>query len=271
MSAFYRSLILRNIGFLILLTGIVLCQYFFDIHKPRQSNFPLIILPASVLKRIDLGLHSATAALLWINIIQKIGGFNNLYTRFTDDTRIINNVDPKFSYPYAFATLIAPSISPAKINDVIEIGKRGVRDAAPDWRIPYYLGVTYHMALKDRANATKYLDIAAHTPGAPGNIKYVAANFGALNNAREQTKQIWIALYENSNDELVRERAKAYIVHIEILNILDQAIRAYKNQKGKSPQKIEDLVRAKLIKQVPIDPFGFIYTIDDKGKLHVGQ
>lgn len=252
----------------ILLSGIAFLQYSSDIHKIRSTEHPRILLPPSILKMTDLGLHSAMTSLIWLNMIQELGGLRGPYASFPEDIRVINALDPKFSYPYAFATLIIPEIAPDRIADAISIAHEGILHAAPDWRIPYYLAITYHTVLKDRGNTAKHLAIAADTVGAPENIKFVAANYGAWNeDSREQTKQIWISLHDNAHDDMVRERAKNYIIHIEILQFLDRAAKAYRKKVGNHPKDIHDLVTEKILKEIPRDPFGLEFIINEKGNV----
>ncbi|MCI0533047.1 hypothetical protein L0Y49_02385, partial [bacterium] len=77
-------------------------------------------------------------------------------------------------------------------------------------------------SLKDRANAAKYFDLSAVTPGAPESIAKVAATYGTGTNAREETKKIWQAIAENSTDESLRERARIYVEYIEYLEALEK-------------------------------------------------
>lgn len=254
------------------LLGIALLQYGSDVQKIHTREHPLTLLPPPILKMIDLGLHSAMAGFIWLNTIQEVGGLRGPYTSFPEDIRVINALDPKFSYPYAFGTLIMPAIAPDRIADAIAIGREGVLNAAPDWRIPYYLGVSYHTVLKDRTNAAKYLAIAADTAGAPENIKFVAANYGTWKaDVREQTKQIWISLYENAQDEVVRARAKDSITHIEILQLLERAAEVYKKETGNYLRDIHDLVSKKILKEIPRDPFGLGFFINEKGQAEARQ
>lgn len=267
MSRFF-SITARIALFAALCAGIVVLQFVFDAHTLKRPSARLSLLPASVMKIVDVGLHSATASLLWVNTIQQLGTFDSPYTTFLDDIQTINALDQKFSYPYAFAILMAPTFARTQIPEVVDIAKQGIQNAAPDWRIPYYLAVTYHMIFKDRVNAVKYFAVAAGVPGAPESTKFVAAMYGSSASYREQTKQIWVSIYESSNDDIVREQAKTQIVHIEILDAVDRAIQIYKKQRGVYPKKVDDLVIAHILKEIPEDPFGFTFTIDATGVLH---
>lgn len=243
---------------------VVFTQYYFDIQRNQRPITPPSVIPAQAIKLGDLGLHSAMAGLMWIRAIQKFGDYPKELPKLVEN---INVIDPKFSYPYAFSVLILPTLDlPDK---AVEIGKRGLAEADTDWRIPYYMATTYHIFLKDRENSALYFDIAARTPGAPDSIKSIAARYGTYKTALEQTKQIWLSIYETSNDEVTMERAKNYIVHIELIEMLQRAVLVYKQKYGIQPKSIEDLVSGKIIKQVPESPLGATFKIRTDGEITV--
>ncbi|MCI0542762.1 hypothetical protein L0Y69_03375 [bacterium] len=192
-------------------------QYFYSGARVKRPPVPLISLPAPVMRAVDLGLHSAAASLMWVKITQDVYtwlGPGKKHQTLAADIRLVNELDPKWGYPYAFAAIMLPEFG--EMKEAVEIGERGIVEAEPDWRIPYYLATSYH-SLKDRANAAKYFDLSAVTPGAPESIAKVAATYGTGKNARTETKQIWQAIAESSQDPILRERARAYVEYIEYL------------------------------------------------------
>ncbi|MBI3627615.1 MAG: hypothetical protein HY220_02625 [Candidatus Sungbacteria bacterium] len=247
---------------------IITSQYQWDRLRGKTDPLPFLVPPPRTVRAIDLGLHNAAANLLWLNTIQEFSDirWKHYEKIFVSNINTINELDPKFSYPYAFAAIIIPAIDPAKTNIAIEIGKRGVLNSPADWRIPYYVALDYH-TLGKRADAARYFDIASRVPGAPEAVKTIAANYGAAKNIRVQTEQIWTSIYETSNDEVLRERAKLYIEHFQILDILDKAVAQYKQKTGSFPVSLDDLVKKQIIRFIPPDPFSIRYTIDQYGIL----
>lgn len=259
---------LRILLLLTLLTGAISFQYFFDRGKKKLSVPQPFLLPSSVVKAADLGLDAAAADYFWIGMIQYYGGWRkDGYEKLDDYIMLANDLDPKFSYPYAFGTLILPN---EKMTDkAIQIGERGLKDSDPDWRIPYYMATTYHVEKNDPAAAAKYFDVAAKTKDAPANIQIIAASYGARPDLREQTKFIWQSLYETSNDEVVRKHAKAYLEHFAVLDVLEQAAAIYKQEKGSYPTDVNNMTTAGILRYLPEDPFGFTYYIDKEGRARV--
>ena len=261
--SFTLSIFTKILPLLLLITMISL-QYYFDAEKINRRPIPPVILPAQAIKLSDLGLHSAASTLMWIYTIQQIATHPQ---KLPEMIKSVNNIDPGFSYPYAFSTLVLPSVG--FLEQAIEIGKTGIDKADPDWRIPYYLATTYHIFLKDRKSAAFYFDIAANTAGAPENIKSISARYGASTDNRDQTKQIWISIYETSDDEIVLERARNYIIHFEIMEALEKALNLHRQKYGYYPKDLNDLVTKKILKEIPKSPLGVKLGLKANGEITV--
>ncbi len=256
----------------IFLFGVVYLQLSYDTQKIKTPTRSFSI-PPLLARSLDLGLHSAFASFLWLDTRTEVPMIRNGFEKFYQDFNLITSLDAKFSTPYAYSVLVLPSAIRFKDrNDAaIAIGERGIRDADPDWRIPFYLAVIYHIEKKDRGNAAKYFDTAGHTPGAPFEIRRFSLNYTLSPNVREQTKQIWIAIYQSTKDEATKERAKNYIIRIEMFDYLEAAAKVYKQKYGFFPETPNDLVAKKIIAEVPPDPFGFQFVFNDRGMVNVKQ
>lgn len=254
--------------FVLVCAGMVSAQMFYDSAKAKAVYTEPIVFSSDVIKVADLGLHNAASDLFWLAAIQYLGGGESAtYEKLDDYLFLSADLDPQFAYPYAFGALLLPAFG--QVDRGIEIAKKGIENNVSDWRIPYYLATTYYLTKDEPHNAAEYFDLAAHTHGAPDGIQKVAANFGTSKDKRDQTIKIWQGIYETSNDEVVKERAKNYIIHLEILNLLDQASEEYNKRNGKYPANINDLVTGRILTGIPPDPFGFEFTFDETGKAQV--
>jgi len=245
------------------MAGVVSVQYLFDTQKNKLPFREPLILKPEIIKAADLGLDNAAADAAWLSAIQYFGGGESRTSeKLPDYLFLASDLDPKFAYPYAFGALVLPSI---KFTDEgIELAKKGVENVKNDWRIPYYLATTYHLNKDDPVNAAKYFDITANTPGVPDGIKKVSTRYGSKSDKREQTKQIWIGIYETTNDEIVKERAKNYLIHFEIMDLLDQASKQYYKINKKYPAELNDLINARILKAIPPDPFGLEFELNQE-------
>lgn len=253
---------------LLFLFAAVILQGAYDARErsqPRtQSSFS-----SHTAKAFDLGLHSALASYLWLETRTQLPFLPEGPEAFSQNLRLINELDPKFNTPYIFTLIVLPTVQkfPDRIQTAIEIGEHAMRQADPDWRIPFYLAAVYHLELNDRVNATKYFDLAARAPGIPETVRRFAINYGIYPHLRAQTVAIWEAIYQSAQDDATRERARAYIAHFEILNLLDRAVARYFEQVGTYPAILDEVVRAGILKEIPKDPLGLEFILYEGGQV----
>lgn len=258
----------RTVCFAGLFACLVATQYSFESYAPVRGDTPLSNLSAPILKTTDLGLNSALASLLWLNVVQNVVYYlGSSPASMAKDINAVIGLDPKFSYPYAFAVLMIPGMDRAQTEAAIDIGTRGVDANLRDWRIPYYLGFTYFFFLKDDANAIKYMQIAANTPGVPSGVKVTALNYGLAKNMRDQTHQFWQSIRDSATDDVVRQNAQDNLDHMDIVDGLQSVIEIYKRTHGIYPKAIGDLVTSGILQSIPEDPFGITFATDGEGHL----
>ncbi len=255
----------------LLLAGFISAQFFYDSQKMARPSVNFSF-PPFLYKSLDLGLHSALASIIWIDNRLDILALSDNNKKFLDDFNLVSYLDPKLSAPYAFTVLVMPSSQKysGRVNTAIEIGRKGTLEADPDWRIPFYVAVAYHLYLKDKGEAAKYFDIAARTPGVPLATKRFSENYLSLNYG-EQVKQIWRTVYETAKDKETKERARNYLIRIEMFDILEQAGKVYKMKFGIFPKMMNDLVASGILSEIPQDPFGYTYHFLEDGRIQVDQ
>jgi len=254
--------------FFILFAALIGVQYFSDLDRKKIPYTEPLVFRPEIVRASDLGLHNAASDLMWLAAIQYFGGGESSNYQKLDDYLVLSiDLDPRFAYPYAFGALLLPAFG--QVDKGIEIAQKGIDNNVVDYRIPYYLASTYWLNKDDSVNAAKYFDIAANTPGAPDGIKKVAANFGSRGDKRAKTMAIWEGIYTTTRDEVVRERAKNYLIHLQLMDLLDQASAQYYKINNKYPTTPQDLVDARILRAVPPDPFGFEFTFDTEGKVQI--
>lgn len=268
MSRLAQHTAVRTVFFLGILSCIIATQYAYEGHAPTRGTTPLSSLSAPVLRATDLGLHSAVASLLWLNIVQNVVVYlGTSPATMSSDIDAVTRLDPKFSYPYAFAVLMIPGMDHSQTQVAVDIATRGVDQHLGDWRIPYYLGFTYFYFLKDDASAIKYMRLTAQTPGVPSGIKVTALNFGLAKSMQEQTRQFWVSIRDSATDDVVKQNAQDNLDHMDIVEGLQAALGVYKNIHGTYPKAIGDLVTSGILTTIPEDPFGITFATDGAGHL----
>jgi hypothetical protein len=258
----------KSILLVVLFVAIIASQIAYDATKISLPAGTASGISPEFVRLADMGFHGAVGSFSWIQTMPEI---LDLYfrgnTKYLADLDFVNQVDPRLGYPYAFSAITLPALVRLPNHDAIAvaIGARGVRDADPDWRIPYYTAADYYLDLKDTASAIRYYDIAAHTPGIPAYAKQFALNFSLFPDDRAKTEALWVTIRDTTNDETLKERAQAYIDRLQIFTYLEAAAQAYKTRYGHFPATLDDLVAQGVIPEIPPDPFGYGLKINEKG------
>lgn len=257
---------------IVLLTALALVvelQYAYDRVKPAAPAAGPGGFSASAIRMFDFGFHAAVASFLWVPTMPEVLDLWRGRAEYLPGEAFVNAVDPKLSYPYAFSVLTLPAVPqhafPDRVRSAQAIGERGLHDADPDWRIPYYMATNYYLEFKDKKDAQRYYDIAARTPGVPGFAKRFALNFGIGANERQTTEELWATIRDSANDDDSRDRAQAYIDRLKIFDYLEAAANMYRQTYGAYPASPNDLVVKKIVPDIPQDPFGFTFILNSDG------
>lgn len=270
MPKFSRS-VLNFLLIITILDGLILSQLFYDgwktsfAKKPNVSENILIEphpLPANVLKKASLGLNNFIADILWIQTIQYYGGGDpqGKYRKLPEILDTLTSVDPKFAYPYSFGLLILPG--EGFVKEAVALGEKGMKspNVKGDWEIPYYLGLTEHFYAKDHIKAAKYLQIAADRPGAPDITKLMAGIYYQKANDKTTAYNLYVVVYKTTKNKYVKERAKAYLDHMQLIFAMEKLANDYKGRYGIFPATLQDLVTRGYLSEIPADPLerGFV-------------
>lgn len=259
------------LSIILLLVSAITSQYYFDQEHQTftaSAEYQPLVAGTKTYENFNLGLQTALADVFWLDAIQYYGGWRNdhNYQKLADYLELTTSLDPEFSYPYAFAALILPA---ENIPEGYTIAEKGITKDLNDWQIPYFLATANHIYKKDTTTAAKYFDLAARTPGAPDNLKYVSAAYNSAPDNRQTIETVWQAIYENTNDQSVKDRAQNYLIHYQIMDLYDQAALKYQQKIGSWPKTLNDLITANILRELPNDPFGFTFQFNDDGKIRL--
>ncbi len=258
-----------------IIDGIFLAQLYFDGWKASFAKKPNVAeniliephpLPANVLKKASMGLDNFIADILWIQTIQYYGGGNpqGKYRKLPELLTTVTDLDPNFTYPYSFGLLIMPG--EGYVKETIALGEKGMKNPRlkKSWEIPYYLGLTEHFNLKNYKKAGEYLKIAADRPGSPEITKLMSGIYFAKANERTTAYNLYVVVYQTSKNKYVKERAKVYLDHMQLIFAMEKLAAQYKEKNGSFPATMQDLVDKKYMSEIPADPLERGFVIDSK-------
>jgi hypothetical protein len=247
---------------------IALQVYLGQWQVPQKKMEHLMYLPdPEYLQLTSVGYRELVADALWLQAIQVMGerkiseaAGRWLYRAFD----IITTLDPKFVRVYeagglALTTLV---VLPSQSNQLL---MKGFEHNPEEWKLPFYLGINYYFELYDDGKAGEYMAQASRISGAPPGLVPIAANLFASAKSPQQAVDILTTAYHNTSDEsakkLLELRLKIMLAERDLV-MLEQAINRYHTVQGRFPARLEDLVAAGLLQQLPQEPGGGHYVYD---------
>jgi len=123
----------------------------------------------------------------------------------------------------------------------------------------------YFWSVGDYAQAADWYERASRIAGAPIWLKSTAAAMLVQGGDRESARTIWEHMLESADDEWLRNEARTRLAQFDALGVIDRLnieLWRYKARAGRLPQGWDELVRARVLRAVPLDPAGVAYEID---------
>jgi hypothetical protein len=153
-----------------------------------------------------------------------------------------------------------------RIEEVNDLLKMSLKYRTWDEQVPFFLGFNYAYFLCDYAQAATYMQRAAQISGNPLYTKLAARYFYESN----QTT-FGLAFLNNmiaqSKDKSVRETFVLRRNALLAIDLLEKGVRTFRTRYLRQPVQINELVRSGIIKQIPLDPYGGHFYLDERGKV----
>lgn len=237
-----------------------------DDLRPRESA--LLYLPNGDFLRVaSLGQRSLAASMVYLWAIQ----YYSVYER-SDRYRFVEHVfrnviarlDPHYIDPYWIGALIL-SVEAQDLEAALRLLDDGFRANPDRWILPYLAGWECERAGQP-VRAAEWFDRAAGVPGAPPQVLRLRAGMMARAGDLAEARARWFEVLDDPrSDESSRAIAKRQIRDLTIridLAAIDEAVRLYEERHGVRPRRIEDLARAGVLREIPLDPDGEPYDFD---------
>ncbi|MFA6217863.1 MAG: hypothetical protein WDL87_09470 [Candidatus Omnitrophota bacterium] len=205
-----------------------------------------------------------------------IKGVLELFDEIPERTRYLINVfraavylDPKLMSAYFFGGTVVP------VNkDDIPLGNAFLEEAATlnpgNWRVPFWIGFNY-LQLGDYLKTAEYYQKAILLPGAPVYLKTNQAMFYYKAGKAAMGVVYLESLSQTITDQRVREMLKKKILWLKNIVFLEGKAARFKELFGFWPKQINELVQKGLIEEIPDDPFGKGYQLDNDQEKNPGK
>ena len=241
-----------------------------------QEEDDLVLRSGPLLKVISLEYAPLMADIYWTRVVQYYGAKQARHDAnialLWPLLDVTTTLDPHLIVAYRFGStfLSQPPPSGAGRPDLgIQLIERGIRENPEYWRFYEDLGFIYYFELKDYKKAADVFLEGSKKPGAMVWMKTFAAKIAEQGGTRELSVQLWSEVYDSATDPSMKQNA---LTHLKLLRAeadceqLDLILMEYEKRAGRRAASLRDLVAARILPGVPVDPDGYQYVLDAEGK-----
>ncbi len=255
------------------------------VYAVTDSENELLYIPSgAVLERMALSFDSLLADVYWIRALQVYGG-----TRRSDGEEknydllgplldITTTLDPEFNAAYRFGAIFLTEAfpnGPGRTDLAVALLKKGIERKPERWEYYMDIGFIYYWWVQDYEQAAEWFDRAADVPGASWWLRSLAANTLAAGGSRESSRMLWRQLYDSADSDWIRTEATRRLTQLQALDEIDQLIaaaRRFYELESRPPASWQELVDARMLSGIPLDPTARPYVIDSvNGTINVSE
>lgn len=272
------------------LAGVVGLSRLIDAHRPPADSAveeEKLYLTGKTMKRASFAFNGLMADWYWMRSLQYVGrklleqpksvqleNLGQLNLKLLApllDTA--TTLDPEFIEPYEYAAVVLPAVD---ASSAIRITQKGITANPSAWRLYQHLGYLYWQQ-RDFKAAGEVYDQGSKLPGAPAWMEAMKARMATEGGSRGTAREIYLRMYEQSDDKVVKEMARRRLLQLDSLEVQDalrKLLLAYKAKTGRCPASWREMERSLRALGVsvdsngaPLDPAGTPYLL--KGNCNV--
>lgn len=212
---------------------------------------------APVARRMSLGFNGLVADWYWMRSLQYIGHkiINYQGDIKLDDLGPLNvrmlaplldtttTLDPQFMAAYEYGAVVLPSID---VDEAVKLLDKGITANPGAWRLYHHLGYIYWHRGEYRRASEAYAQ-GARLPGAPGWMEAMSARMLAEGGSLSTAREIYRRMYEQSDDQQVREMAALRLLQVasfEERDVIRRVLSEYERRNGRCAASWSDVTAA---------------------------
>jgi hypothetical protein len=260
--------------------------------EPPVTKDSLYLTSGTTVRRLSVGYSTLAADLYWIRAIQYYGGMRLRLDRqapghpqnVAADSRdfellyplldLTTTLDPRFNLAYRFGAIFLAEPSPGgagRPDLAITLLEKGLRERPDKWEYMQDIGFVNYWWRHDYHEAAKWFDKASKAPEAPWFLRSLAAVTLAEGGDRQSSRTMWMAIRESAELDWLKDDADRRLQQLDAMDLIDavqRAVDAASPRTGKLTSWPE-LIRAGVLRGVPVDPSGAPLGIDDEAQVHI--
>jgi hypothetical protein len=242
-----------------------------------QQREELVLRSGRMLKKMSLGYDALLADLYWTRTVQYYG-----LKLLKDDPNfellsplldLTTELDPQLIVAYKFGAVFLSEHPPAGAGrpDLAEqLIRRGIAANPDQWRFWADLGFVYYWYEKDYASATDAYMQGSRQPQSPIWMKAMAASISAQGGSYRTSYFLWSEIYQSTQDPTIRKNALKNLWTLraeEDAQHLQEIGKEFFARFHRYPSSSRELVGARMLHGVPVDPAGYPYVFAPDGSV----
>ena len=260
----------------VIFLALMLCAYFFyKVDRRRQAAAPppkLMLLPSKEMTRVvSFGNEILAAQLIFYNSMFFVGNLEKppslstlreLY--HTLDT--VTYLDPYNMDGYYFANGML-SWNPSLLEPLDTLLLRGMAHRPWDWQLPFFYGFNQFYFLKKPKEAAGYFERAYQLNPKNTFLPTFIARLYYQADATEAAIAFLEEMIRTTENEKLKKFMLVRLEALQAVSLLEHAVKLYVDKYKTKPRSLEDLVDRGLLKEIPSDPYGGEFYLNEKGRV----
>lgn len=231
------------------------------------------------MKRAALSYGSLVADAYWIRTLQHYGATKLGRTAPSADggpqydllyplLDLTTSLDPDFKIAYRFGAVFLaepPPAGPGRPDLAAALLEKGLRAVPGRWELAQDAGFVHYWYMNDYARAAEWFTRASKIPGSPNWMAPLAAVTLAQGGNRESSRRLWQEVLHGAEADWLRTQATFRLEQLDAMDAIDvlqQVVATYEQRTGSPPMTWADMVRAGLLRGVPVDSRGRPFDLD---------
>jgi hypothetical protein len=227
-----------------------------EVLRATVGDQKLLVAQAAVLKVL---IYYGTLVENYYNKIDIPAEHYNMYRTLQTAVKL----DPYNSDAYYFSQG-AFTWEVGRAQDVNNMLDYGMKYRTWDYTLPFFAGFNSAYFLKQYEPAARYMKRAAEISGHPLLVNLAARYFYESNKSEFGIKFLE-TMEKGAKDEQSRKWYRMRRAALEAVVSIQNAIGKFREQNGRLPKRIEELTEHGILKQLPEDPYGGEFYLDNSG------
>jgi tetratricopeptide (TPR) repeat protein len=243
--------------------------------QPYEPATPLLWLQdAPTVRKASLGFDALIADLYWMRAVVYFGrqrlssdagkNYDLLYP-YLD---FVTTLDPRFKTAYRFGAIFLTERHPGgpdRPDLAVKLLQQGNARSPDEWEYLHDIGFVHFWSYQDYTEAARWFQRASEVPGAPIWLKSTAAAMLAQGGDRESARLLWRQMRDSASSDWIARSAELHLAQYDAMDAIDQLnqlLWRYEARRGQFPRDWQELIRAGVLRGVPLDPSGTAYELD---------